>query len=183
MCCGHVLKKIKLLSLITVCVACGLWLKTPGHRVCCSFHPKPVRGPLAGRPLARENSYFIFFFYLKIFIVFFGGSHLRRMEIPGLGVQSELQLPAYTTATAMPDPSHICDLHRNLMVPSRIRFCCATTGTPRTVTLLLVYLHSETTPCPPSLGTGALGRGGRIALWWGWGDITGKCPTGEFHHV
>ena len=47
------------------------------------------------------------------------------------------------------DPSHVCDLHhssrqhrivnppskgrdrtRNLMVPSRIHFCCATTGTP-----------------------------------------------------
>ena len=30
----------------------------------------------------------------------------------GLGVESELQLPAYTTAT--PDLSHICDLHRSL---------------------------------------------------------------------
>ena len=27
------------------------------------------------------------------------------MEIPRLGVQSELQLPAYTSATAMQDPS------------------------------------------------------------------------------
>ena len=59
------------------------------------------------------------------------------------------QLPAYTTATAMPDPSHVCGLHHsswqgrilnllseardrthNLMVPSRIRFHCATTGSP-----------------------------------------------------
>ena len=32
------------------------------------------------------------------------------MKIPRLGIESELQLPAYTTATAMPDPSHICDL-------------------------------------------------------------------------
>ena len=29
------------------------------------------------------------------------------MKIPRLGIESELQLPAYTTATAMPDPSHI----------------------------------------------------------------------------
>ena len=28
------------------------------------------------------------------------------MDVPGLGVQSELQLPAYATATAMWDPSH-----------------------------------------------------------------------------
>ena len=32
------------------------------------------------------------------------------MEVPGLGVESELQVLAYTTAIAMPDPSHICDL-------------------------------------------------------------------------
>ena len=31
------------------------------------------------------------------------------MEVPGLGVKKELQLPATATATAMPDPRHICD--------------------------------------------------------------------------
>ena len=36
------------------------------------------------------------------------------MEVPRLGVKSELQLPAYTTATAIPDLSHICDLHHIL---------------------------------------------------------------------
>ena len=35
------------------------------------------------------------------------------MEIPRLGVELELQLPAYTTATAMPDPSRICDLQHS----------------------------------------------------------------------
>ena len=33
------------------------------------------------------------------------------MEVPRLAAESELQLPAYTTATAMRDPSHICNLH------------------------------------------------------------------------
>ena len=32
------------------------------------------------------------------------------MEVPRLGVESELQLPAYTTTVATVDPSHICDL-------------------------------------------------------------------------
>ena len=36
------------------------------------------------------------------------------MEVPRLGVESELQLPTYTTATATAtatlDPSHLCDL-------------------------------------------------------------------------
>ena len=37
------------------------------------------------------------------------------MEVPRLGVKSELQLLAYTTATAavMPDLSLLCDLHRS----------------------------------------------------------------------
>ena len=34
------------------------------------------------------------------------------MEVPSLGVESELQLPAY--ATVAPDLSHIFDLHRSL---------------------------------------------------------------------
>ena len=34
------------------------------------------------------------------------------MELPGLKVRLELQLLAY--ATAMPDPSHICDLSLSL---------------------------------------------------------------------
>ena len=34
--------------------------------------------------------------------------------VPGLGVESELQLPAYTTATPTPDLSCICDLHQSL---------------------------------------------------------------------
>ena len=36
------------------------------------------------------------------------------MEIPRLGVELELQLPAYVIPTAMPDSSHICDLHSSL---------------------------------------------------------------------
>ena len=36
-----------------------------------------------------------------------------HIEVPRLGVSSELQLPAYVTATATPDPSHICDLHHS----------------------------------------------------------------------
>ena len=35
------------------------------------------------------------------------------MEVPSLGVESELQLLAYATATATPDPCHICDLHHS----------------------------------------------------------------------
>ena len=43
----------------------------------------------------------------------FLGAHLQQIEVPRLEVESEQQLPAYTTATAMPDASHVCDLHHN----------------------------------------------------------------------
>ena len=38
------------------------------------------------------------------------------MEVPRLGVQSELQLLAYTRATATWDPSHVCNLHHSLQL-------------------------------------------------------------------
>ena len=44
----------------------------------------------------------IFFFFLW--------PHMQHMEFPGPGVKSELQPPAYTTATTTQDPSCICDL-------------------------------------------------------------------------
>ena len=43
------------------------------------------------------------------FFSIFLGLHLLYMEVPRLGVKFELQLPAYTTATAMTDPSYICN--------------------------------------------------------------------------
>ena len=84
------------------------------------------------------------------------------MQVPRLGVQSELQPPAYATATATWDLSYVCDLHHSswqcqslnslseardqtgiFMDPSQIHFCCATMGMPinifsgyRSVTLL-----------------------------------------------
>ena len=80
------------------------------------------------------------------------GLHPWHMDNPKLGVQLELQLPAYATAIAPPDPSCICNLHHgsqqrwilnllskasdgtcNLMVPSRICFCYAKMGTPAVV--------------------------------------------------
>ena len=35
------------------------------------------------------------------------------MEVPRLGVELELQPPAYTTATATPDPSRACNLYHS----------------------------------------------------------------------
>ena len=84
---------------------------------------------------------------LSLSFFFFLGLHLLHMEVPRLGVKSELQLPAHTIATQ--DLSYVCNLYHssrqcqilsplseirdrthNLMVPSRICFCCAMMGTP-----------------------------------------------------
>ena len=88
--------------------------------------------------------------FSKFFLLFFGGPHLQHMDVPRLEVEQELQLPAYTTATAMLDLSRVCDLHcssqqcrilnplseakgqtHNLMFPSQICFHCAMMGTPQ----------------------------------------------------
>ena len=72
-----------------------------------------------------------------------------HVEVPRPGVQLELQLPAYTTARATRDLSHICNPHHcsrqrrilnplssardrtcKLMVPSQICLRCSTTGIP-----------------------------------------------------
>ena len=64
-------------------------------------------------------SFYLFYFILLYFILFyfilcFIGPFLWYMEVPKLGVESELQLLAYTTATATWDPSSICDpYHRS----------------------------------------------------------------------
>ena len=47
---------------------------------------------------------------INVFVFVFLGLHLQHMEVPRPGVKSELQVLAYTIATATPDLRHICDL-------------------------------------------------------------------------
>ena len=84
------------------------------------------------------------------FLFFFKGLQVWHMEVPKLRVQSELQLLAYTTATATQDPSPVCDLHHSsgqrqipdplsrarnrtyfLRDTNRIHFQCTTMGIPQ----------------------------------------------------
>ena len=80
----------------------------------------------------------------------FLGPHLQHMEVSRLAVQRELRLLTYATATAISNPiqasaatyttahqrqilnplSKARDRTYNLVVPSQIRFCYATMGTP-----------------------------------------------------
>ena len=100
------------------------------------------------------NYQFLFFFFFFFFFLCFLWPHPQLMEVSRLGIKLEVQLPAYATATAMRDPSHVCDLHHSspqcripdplseardrtcvLMDTSRICFYGATTGTPQSLFL------------------------------------------------
>ena len=48
-----------------------------------------------------------------IFLFCFLGLHLQHMEDPRLAFELELQLSAFTTATAMPNLSHVCQLYHS----------------------------------------------------------------------
>ena len=57
----------------------------------------------------RTQRYYYYFFFFRATPAACGSSRVR-----GLGVESKLQIPAYATATATQDPSHICDLCHSL---------------------------------------------------------------------
>ena len=57
--------------------------------------------------------YSSFFFHFLFFSLVFLGLYWRHVEVPRLGVESDLQPPAYATATETPDLSRIYDLHHS----------------------------------------------------------------------
>ena len=61
----------------------------------------PIKSSLS-QALAATNLSIVILFFCLIF--FWGGAHAQHMEGPRLGAESDLQLPAYTTATATPYP-------------------------------------------------------------------------------
>ena len=89
----------QMLPWLSLCLGCCAQCTT-GHPFCCHCGLSCFSPPTA----QMASSFF--------FSLFFLGLHLLHMEFPRLGVELELQLLAYTTATATPDPSHVCDLHR-----------------------------------------------------------------------
>ena len=101
---------------------------------------------------------FLWPFQSELFIFFFLGLNSRHLEVPRVGVELELQLPVYATATAAYDLSLICDLHHNsqqgqilihwrmfearhqTLIPmtiSQVHFCWVTTGTSQSEFLII----------------------------------------------
>ena len=62
-----------------------------------------------------RKSFTCIYLFVCLFIYLFLVLHQLHMEVPGLGAESELQLLAYTTATAIWDLSHFCNLHHSLL--------------------------------------------------------------------
>ena len=87
---------------------------TSGRTV--SYRVSEDRGSSSGW-MVRKSFFFFFFFFSFFFFFFlalvFIGPHPWHMEVLRLGVKLELQLLAYTTATATPDLSRVCDLHHS----------------------------------------------------------------------
>ena len=75
------------------------------HQLLCD---QQHTGQMASYPRAQKVSFFFFsfHFFLSFFLsfipsfLFFLGLHLQHMDVPSLGGQLELQLPACTTTTA-----------------------------------------------------------------------------------
>ena len=88
----------------------SLTTRPPGNSLYLLFLIIPISSlvTLAQLLSAVATSMVIFFFFFS-----FLGPHPRHMEVPRLGVESELQLPDCATATAMQDPSLICDLRHS----------------------------------------------------------------------
>ena len=85
------------------------------QRKCISEREGLLRG------VCLEEKFWVFFLFVCLFVFCFLGPHLRHMEFPRLGVQLDLQLPAYVTATTTSDPSRVSTYiyhgsrqHRNL---------------------------------------------------------------------
>ena len=67
-------------------------------------------------PLSLKTITFLICLYENVFCLFifcFLGPHLQHMKVPRLGVKLELQLPAYSTATATWNLSHVFNLHHS----------------------------------------------------------------------
>ena len=152
--------------------SCRLRVTEPGRRTHAHLQPCGSQGTLAPslphllpasdkqpcRPHTYSSSHMLLPLGLSVFffLLCFLESHPWCMETPRLGIESELQLPAYTTATAISDPSRVCSLHhssrqrrvphalseprdrvRVLVDTSRVRCCRATVGTPCRLSLSL----------------------------------------------
>ena len=127
--------QMRLRSGIAVAVAqasCCSSNQTPslGTSTCCECGPKKQKKKKSHtkhhiqlpKKVCFKTKYYIVLslpketiFISQVFCLFFVflGPHLRHMEVPRLGIESELQPLAYARATATLNPRGICDPHHS----------------------------------------------------------------------
>ena len=118
-------------------------------RVCSSFIDLRAAVQFSQHHLLKRLRLSFFFVFFLFFFSFLFRATPMAYRIPRLRVELELP-PAYSTATEMPDPSRVCDVHHSsqpprifnllikarnrtcvLMDTSQICFCWATMGTQK----------------------------------------------------
>ena len=123
-----------------------IWAAFANYAALCINARSLIPWVRPGIELTSSRTMFRFFFFV------FLAPHPQHMEVPKLGGQLELRPPTYTTATAIPDLSHVCDLHHSswqhqildplieardqthvLMDTRWVHYCWATTGTPEII--------------------------------------------------
>ena len=129
---------------------------TPSWKLVGFVSATPQRELLLSERWASDFTSFAPISWLALLLLVFSGLRLRHMEVPRLGVKLELQLPAYTTATATGDPSPVFDLRHSswqrripdplseaggwiwvLMDTSQVHYHCAPTGTADSIIIKL----------------------------------------------
>ena len=129
-----------------------------------SFQPSSSSSTTAHHFLSFSFHFSTLFAFSVLFCCFLG-PHPQHMEVPRLGVELELQLLAYTAATAKQDPSCMCDLHHSLwqhwipnllseakdgtwilMNTSRTGFCWAMMGTSVFSFIVIKKYRMENSP-------------------------------------
>ena len=88
--------------------------KNPRTPVTNHSHSLILPRALGKGSLILQPSSLCYMPFTCIYLLFFLGPHPWHLEASGLQVRLEWQPPAYTTASATPDPSRICDLNCSL---------------------------------------------------------------------
>ena len=143
-----------------------------------------------------QSMYFFFFWFLLFYFNFYFfvilGLHMRHMEVPRLGVESELQLLAYTTVTETQDRSQDCELHHSSQqcriinplsktrdwTPRHRWCCCITAGAPK---IKILGLRVPWAPVCHELGVGSSTEQALVHFfeWWGWVQQKAELGNGK----
>ena len=125
-----------------MCIYCSpgtYWTLRQIYACIFSFNPNSTRKIVFGFWFLRG---FFWWFFLFCFVFVFCFLGLHSQKVPKLGVKLELQLLAYTTATATQDLSRICKLHHRSQQCQILKALSKTRDQTTTSWLLVGFLSN-----------------------------------------